>query len=98
MLYSTGIKKTVTLGWLFYAYDIVEKALFKLYADNGIIKTKWNFACSFFFQTKTLSKYVNIYIIIQYWEDTTLTYMYMFDVSYHFKSDIVFYYDFKTNI
>lgn len=53
MLYNTGIKKTVTLGWLFYAYDIVEKALFKLYAYNGIIKKKKrNFACSFFYRQK----------------------------------------------
>lgn len=85
------------MGWLYYAYDIVEKALFKLCADDGIIKKNEILLVVVFLQTKTLSN-VNIYIIIQYWEDTTLTYMFMFDVSYHFKSDIVFYYDFKTNI
>lgn len=31
------LKKTVTLGWLFYAYDIVKKVFFKLCADDGII-------------------------------------------------------------
>lgn len=37
MFFHTGIKKTVTLGWLFYAYDIVKKVFFKLCADDGII-------------------------------------------------------------
>lgn len=49
-----------------------------------LFKKKWNeILLVVVFFTKTLSnENIHVFIIIQYWEDTTLTYM--FDVSFSF--------------
>lgn len=49
-----------------------------------LFKKKWNeILLVVVFFTKTLSnENIHVFIIIQYWEDTTLTYM--FDVSFRF--------------